>query len=204
MIAALFVETNGCYFNLPFVDPWDIERDARKYCGPYPVVAHPPCQRWGKYWHGSPVKPHQYKLGDDQGCFASALTHVRNYGGIIEHPAYSKAWEYFGIKKPKIREGWTKADNFGGFTCQLEQGHYGHFSKKPTWLYAVNTVLPELNWSTGVQRINEKWLEKHGYKKAVRCGMIGAIGGKNKTIIRNATPIDFRNLLISIALTAKG
>jgi hypothetical protein len=27
MIAALFVETNGCYFGLPEVDPWDIGRD---------------------------------------------------------------------------------------------------------------------------------------------------------------------------------
>lgn len=46
MIAALFVQTNGCYFNLPNVDPWDIHRDARKYAGPHPVVAHPPCQLW--------------------------------------------------------------------------------------------------------------------------------------------------------------
>jgi hypothetical protein len=43
-VAALFVETDGCYFNLPSVDPWDIERDARKYTGPHPVIAHPPCQ----------------------------------------------------------------------------------------------------------------------------------------------------------------
>ena len=29
MIAALFVETDGCYFGLPGVDPWDVARDAR-------------------------------------------------------------------------------------------------------------------------------------------------------------------------------
>jgi hypothetical protein len=44
MIAALYVEKNGCYFNLPGVDPWDVKRDARLYDGPYPVIAHPPCQ----------------------------------------------------------------------------------------------------------------------------------------------------------------
>ena len=38
MIAALYVETNGCYFNLPGVDPWDITRDARTYAGPHPVA----------------------------------------------------------------------------------------------------------------------------------------------------------------------
>ena len=41
MLAALFVETNGCYWDLPGVDPWDIIRDARLYPGPFPVVAHP-------------------------------------------------------------------------------------------------------------------------------------------------------------------
>ena len=44
-IAALYVETDGCYFGLDGVDPWDAERDAREYAGPHPVVAHPPCKR---------------------------------------------------------------------------------------------------------------------------------------------------------------
>ena len=39
MIAALFVQTEGCYLNLEGVDPWDEARDARKYRGPYPVIA---------------------------------------------------------------------------------------------------------------------------------------------------------------------
>ena len=42
MIAALFVIKNGCYYGLENVDPWDIDRDAMKYDGPHPVVAHPP------------------------------------------------------------------------------------------------------------------------------------------------------------------
>ena len=67
MIAALFVESDGAYWNVPGVDPWDIVRNARGYLGPYPVVAHPPCQRWGRYWHGAPNKPHQYELGADDG-----------------------------------------------------------------------------------------------------------------------------------------
>ncbi len=54
VIAALFVETGGAYFSVPGVDPWDEARDARTYAGPHPVVAHPPCERWGRYWHGSP------------------------------------------------------------------------------------------------------------------------------------------------------
>ena len=49
MIAALFVEKDGAYFGIEGVDPWDISRDARTYPGPHPVVAHPPCERWGRY-----------------------------------------------------------------------------------------------------------------------------------------------------------
>lgn len=44
-VAALYVETDGCYFGQPGVDAWDIERDARGYAGPHPIVAHPPWMR---------------------------------------------------------------------------------------------------------------------------------------------------------------
>ena len=67
-VAALYVERNGVYWNLPGVDPWDEERDARLYEGPYPVVAHPPCQRWCRFAKGI-EKIHGYKVGDDEGCF---------------------------------------------------------------------------------------------------------------------------------------
>jgi hypothetical protein len=123
MIAALFVETGGVYFGLDNVDPWDEKRDARLYAGPHRVVAHPPCQRWGRFWHGSPRKPHQYKLGDDAGCFEAALRAVRAWGGVLEHPADSHAWKYFGLVPPKRGEGWVKADEHGGWTCYVEQGH---------------------------------------------------------------------------------
>jgi hypothetical protein len=198
MIAALFVETDGTYYGLKDVEPWDETRDARRYTGPWPVVAHPPCQRWGRYWHGSPNKPHAHRLGEDNGCFAAALTAVRNYGGILEHPAHSNAWRFFGLAKPPNFGGWVEADDYDGWTCQVEQGHYGHFSRKATWLYAVGTNLPELKWGTSGQRIHPVALARYGYDKARRIGMIAMVGGKNKTQIRNATPIEFRDLLMEI------
>lgn len=200
MIAALYVETGGIYYGLDGVDPWDQERDAREYRGPHKVIAHPPCTRWGKFWHGSTAKPHQYRLGDDSGCFAAALTAVRNYCGVLEHPAHSKAWRYFGLNTPKAGQGWVKADEFGGWTCQVEQGHYGHISRKLTWLYAVGVDLPELNWTKGEQRLHPVALEKYGYEKARRIGMLAMVGGKDKTKIRNATPIEFRDVLISMVV----
>jgi hypothetical protein len=101
-IAALYVETGGSYSNLANVDPWDEPRDARRYAGPFPVVAHPPCQRWGKLWAGQPLhikRTGERKVkGDDGGCFAAALAAVRKWGGILEHPWGSHAWAHFGSR----------------------------------------------------------------------------------------------------------
>lgn len=199
MIAALYVETDGAYFGLPGVDPWDEARDARKYAGPHPVVAHPPCQRWGRFWHGSTRKPHQFNLGDDGGCFAAALAAVRTWGGVLEHPADSRAWSHFGLNAPQREGGWIPADFHGGWTCYVEQGFYGHTSRKPTWLYAAKVALPALRWGLGEQRIPEWMVERYGYEKARRIGVVAMVGGKHKTRIRNATPPEFRELLLSIA-----
>lgn len=200
-VAALYVETDGAYCGLPNVDAWDQVRDARKYPGPWPVVAHPPCQRWGRFWHGSTRKPHQYKKGDDGGCFAAALASVRRWGGVLEHPCDSHAWAHFGLAPPPRFAGWQPAGDWHGFTCYVEQGHYGHASRKPTWLYAVGADLPELNWSKGAQRLHPVALERYGYEKARRIGITAMVGGKDKTRIRNATPPEFRDVLLQIART---
>lgn len=204
MIAALFVERDGAYYGLADVDPWDKERDARQYRGPHPVVAHPPCERWGRFWHGSTRKPHQFKKGDDGGCFAAALSAVREFGGVLDHPADSHAWAHFNLNAPHRGERWMPADWCGGVTCYVEQGFYGHFSRKPTWLYAnVGGKLLELRWGVGEQRLHPIALERHGYEKARRIGMMAMVGGKDKKRIRDATPPEFRDLLISIARQAR-
>lgn len=202
MIAALFVEPDGVYAGVPGVDPWDENRDARLYAGPWPVVAHPPCQRWGRFWHGSTRRPHQFKLGDDGGCFKSALRSLLKFGGVLEHPMDSKAWGAFGLLKPPRKGGWVQDDATGTWTCCVYQGHYGHFSGKGTWLLVSGVDrqdLPELIWGPCEQRLHPKALEKYGYEKARRIGMMAMVGGKNKTKIRNSTPPEFRNLLLSIA-----
>ncbi len=201
-IAALFVQPDGCYANLPGVEVWDQARDARLYAGPHPVVCHSPCQRWGRFWHGSTRKPHQFMLGDDDGCFAAALAAVRRWGGILEHPADSHAWAAFDLNRPSRAGGWVTADFEGGWTCYVEQGHYGHFSRKPTWLYAAHVALPDLIWGPAEQRLHPTALAKHGYAKARRIGMAAMIGGKRKTEIREATPPAFRDVLLSLASSA--
>ncbi len=192
MIAALYVETNGCYFGLPDIDPWDEDRDARKYAGPWSVVAHPPCQRWGKLWAGQPLYIKRTGVrkvkGDDGGCFAATLNAVRQFGGVLEHPCGSHAWAHFGLNKPPREGGWIVADFHGGWTCCVEQGRYGHYARKPTWLYAVGCELPELDWGIGESRLDPAVIERMGLARAKRLGEVGSRGGGTDSSPRIATP----------------
>ena len=147
-IAALYVQTGGIYFGLPDVDPWDEARDARLYAGPHPVVAHPPCQRWCRFAKGIAKQYPDKQVGDDGGCFEAALNAVRTYGGVLEHPAGSLAWDYFSLPKPMSSVGWTTflAEPVLDASCYIEQGRYGHPMRKATWLYVYGIQLPALEW----------------------------------------------------------
>ena len=106
------------------------------------------------------------------------------------------------MNRPPLTGGWIEADQVGGYTCCVYQGHYGHISGKPTWLYANGVELPDLIWGKTEQRLHPVALKKYGYEKARRIGMMAMIGGKDKTKIRNATPIEFRDTLINMARSA--
>jgi hypothetical protein len=207
MIAALYVQTGGAYFGLDGVDPWDEARDARQYRGPWPVVAHPPCQRWGRFWAGQPLwikRTGQRKVkGDDAGCFASALDAVRRYGGVLEHPEGSHAWAHFNLNKPSRHGGWVAADMIGGWTCCVEQGQYGHYARKPTWLYAVGFDLPELKWGKTEAQFPAWAIEKHGLEYCKRAGELAFQGGGVNSTARIHTPPAFRDILIGMACSVK-
>lgn len=203
MIAALFVMKDGPYFGLDGIDPWDESRDARKYAGPHPVIAHPPCQRWGRYWSGGPsVKVPKLK-GDDAGCFDRALWAVRNFGGVLEHPAHSEAWKYYRLGTPEPK-GWTGSfDGHGNWVCQVHQGHYGHPADKATWLY-VNAPrpLPDLIWGPceGKLRMDEGFHSTEERRLARARGVIPL--ERLSARDRLATPEPFKDLLFSIARSA--
>lgn len=208
MIAALYVSATGAYVGLPGVDPWDEERDARRYAGPWPVVAHPPCQRWGKMWAGQPLwikrTGQRKKKGDDGGCFKSALASVRKYGGVLEHPWGSHAWAHFGLNKPPRTGGWVAADMLGGWTCCVEQGRYGHYARKPTLLYTFGVDLPELDWGESAPSYPPEAIEKHGLAYCKRAGELAFKGGGTDSAPRIGTPEPFRDLLIGMARSAVG
>jgi hypothetical protein len=196
-VAALFVSPAGPYAGLEGVEVWDAERDARLYDGPHPVVAHPPCERWGRYWHGGPSARVRRAKGDDGGCFAMALMAVRKWGGVLEHPAASSAWAAFNLRTPPRAGGWVSAGWCGGWTCCVDQGHYGHRAQKATWLYAVGVPLPSLVWgkSPRTVRLDEGFHSAEERRRKIRTGICQRLSKRE----RIETPEPFRDLLLSMA-----
>jgi len=190
MISALFVQGGGVYFERDSVDPWDEERDAMLYAGPYPVVAHPPCQLWTNFaalnykrYGGEHNRP-----GNDGGMFAYALGCVRRFGGVLEHPAGSKAFAAHGLPKP--RHGFWHPTLCGGWVTGVHQAAYGHKAQKRTWLYYVGPRPPDLDWAPT--------------KGTHQCGWFDRIKPTLSKREASATPAAFADLLISLAEASCG
>ena len=192
-IAILFAQPDGCYANWPWLDLWDEKRDARKYEGNLPVIAHPPCQLWGAMaavnyarWGGDHNKP-----GNDDGCFESALKSVRRCGGVLEHPAKTRAWAQHGLAKPtKGGTGWQPSD--GGWVCEVWQSAYGHRANKATWLYYYGYKHPfNLMWD------KPKGSHQIGFQDQRGKARNKPTLGKREA---NATPLKFRDELLKLAL----
>lgn len=184
--AALYVETGGSYFGLDGVDPWDEARDARLYAGPHPVVAHPPCDRWHQL-SAVNAKRWGYVINQDGGCFASALAAVRRWGGVLEHPAESRAFKMHGIPEPRAGHWQLTID--GDWVTEVNQAAYGHRARKRTWLLARHPSPPALDWSDA--------------RGSHQIGLFDQKKPQLPVAERSATPPAFRDLLLSIARTYK-
>lgn len=143
-VAALFVARRGesPYWSMDGVDCWDEERDAMRFRGSEPVIAHPPCRLWGTFWWKAARYdgwPKGKGKGEDGGMFRFALEMVRRNGGILEHPYSSSAWAAHGVS----RTGET--DLYGGTFYDVDQGWWGYLAPKRTGLYVVGApfVLPD-------------------------------------------------------------
>jgi hypothetical protein len=133
MIAALYIDARGPYPRMPDVDAWGEVRDARRYAGPFPVVAHPPCGPWGNLRHLATVSATDAM----KSCGPIAVEQVRAFGGVLEQPRGSKLWERCGIPKPG-----EPPDAWGGVSIEVAQVDWGHVARKRTWLYLVGCVMP--------------------------------------------------------------
>lgn len=191
VVAALFVQPDGCYSDLDYVDAWPESRDARLYSGPLPVVAHPPCQLWGAManvnwsrWGGEHNRP-----GNDKGCFASAVESVRKWGGVLEHPAATRAWAKHGLVKPS-GTGWQRSLD-GSWVCEVWQSAYGHLANKATWLFYCGETPPK----------NLRWERVIGTHQVGFYDQRGKAANKPTLSPReaNATPVEFRDALLRLA-----
>jgi hypothetical protein len=94
----------------------------------------------------------------------------------------SHAFAAHGIARP-VRGGWQRAGlTDPGWSCVVDQGHYGHEAPKATWLYAVAAELPSLRWepSTAPGRIEFMCVRK-----------------------RERTPAGFRDVLLAMARSVR-
>ena len=191
IIAALFVDEDGVYADIDYIDVWGINRDARKYDMMLPVIAHPPCQLWGALasvnyarWGGEHNRP-----GNDLGCFEKALYFVNKYGGVLEHPANSKAFAHYDIAQPSSM-GWQSLID-GGWVCEVWQSAYGHRANKATWLYYNGKNPPhQLNWDRIVGSHQIGGHDQRGKERNKP-----TLGKKEAS----ATPIKFMDELIKLA-----
>ena len=124
-VAVLFARADSVYKTLPECDVWDIDRDARKWAGGSPVVAHPPCRSWGGLSHMAKPRP------DEKDLARYSVAMVRRWGGVLEHPKKSKLWPDQGLPAPGER------DAYGGWTMPIFQQWWGHRAEKATLLYVV-------------------------------------------------------------------
>ena len=131
-VAVLFARSDSVYKRFELADVWDIDRDARGYLGNAPVVAHPPCRAWGRLRHLA--KPRQ----DERDLAIFAVDAVRQWGGVLEHPAGSILWQAARLPAPGRR------DQFGGFTLPILQSWFGHPAPKSTWLYICGVEPSEI------------------------------------------------------------
>jgi hypothetical protein len=152
-------------------------------------------------WHGGPSARVRRVKGDDGGCFLAALEAVRRFGGVLEHPAASSAWAAFGLYEPPRAGGWVAADWRGGWTCYVDQGHYGHRAQKATWLYAVGCDLPSLTWGQSDRRVrlDEGFYPAAERRRKIQTGTCQRLSKRERTV----TPEPFRDVLLSMARSVK-
>lgn len=131
MIPVLFARKDSIYKSLG-CDVWDIERDARKWEGGNPCIAHPPCRAWAK------LKGFARPLEGEKELAILSVKFIREFGGILEHPSGSSLWKYIPLPLPGSNDEW------GGYSICVDQFQFGHKARKKTLLYIVGVPKSEL------------------------------------------------------------
>lgn len=178
----LFVREDSIYKTFSCCDAWDIERDALRFKGKQPIIAHPPCRAWGSLSYFAKPREGERELA------IWVVGKIRENGGVLEHPERSKLWPEMKLPNSGERDG------FGGWTLKLPQFWFGHKANKATRLYIVGCEpkdVPEIPLKLG-----EATHVVCTYRKQKRRPEISKEA-------RERTPVDFAKWLIELAQRCK-
>jgi phytoene dehydrogenase-like protein len=179
-VAVLFARRDSIYKDLG-CDVYDADRNALTFPGGKPVVAHPPCRAWGRLRHFARPREGERELA------LWAVTQVRRWGGVLEHPVASLLWLEAKLPKPGER------DCSDGWTMSVSQWWFGHRADKPTLLYICGAEprdLPNVPFKIGAPT--------HVVQSRKRIDHRPHISKAE----REHTPIEFARWLIRVALLA--
>lgn len=131
VVPAVLCARRDSIYKVMGCDVWDIDRDARRWPGGAPVIAHPPCRAWGELAHMANPRPGEKDLAP------WCVEQVRRWGGVLEHPIGSKLWPTVGLPEP------GQVDAAGGWTLEIRQYDFGHRAEKLTRLYICGVAPAE-------------------------------------------------------------
>lgn len=129
MIAALFVASGGCYSRLLDVVPFDARRDARRYAGPWRVVAHPPCSVWCQL-----ARLNEARWTEGAGGWVTEVSQ-----GAYGHRARKRTWLYAVGSRPAALD-WSEPPPSA--TCSYLKNHGGGDMPRLTKREAKATPIP--------------------------------------------------------------
>jgi len=158
---------------------WDETRDATRWPGGAPVIAHPPCAQWAR------LRKFARENQETKAHALYALAQVRRWTGVLEHPIGSTLWSAAKLPRP------GELDDHGGFTLVVDQFWFGHPAQKRTWLYVCGIApadVPPIPFKLGYPT--------HFIKPSrARRGSAPTTGRR----FREGTPPDFAQWLIELA-----
>lgn len=188
-VSVLFCCDQSPYKVFAGVDVWDKKRDARRFAGTGPIIAHPPCRLWGNLRTvATKAPPEEKELGP------WAVEQVRRCGGVLEHPEGSILFEHCNCGTL------GNPDKWGGWILKLDQYHWGHPAAKPTKLYIVGCAVKDVPACPNREGTPDRCISQgHG----VRIGH-PLFKSRVTQYEREATPPEFAKWLVELARRCKG